>query len=253
MTGFLVLLRKETLEQVRTMRLVVTAAIFLAMGLLSPVLAKYTPELVKALAGNQFQVNLPTPTAAYAVDQVLKNVGQVGTLAAVLLAMGAVASEKERGTAAFVLTKPASRGAFLLSKFVAIGFTLAVATALAGLAGYLYTAMLFEALSPAGYAAMCILVWLTLLVYAAATFLGSTLSRSILPAAGLGIAFLVALGVLSVLPTIEPWMPGALAGPAAALAIGSDPGNLIGPLATSIGFVVLVLLASWGSFRRQEL
>ena len=253
MTGFAVLLRKETLEQVRTMRLPVTGAIFLVIGLGSPILAKYMPDLIGALAGDQYAGIIPPPSTAMAIDQLLKNTSQTGTLAAILLAMGAVASEKERGTAAFVLTKPASRGAFLLSKFLAIAFTLAVATALAGLAGYLYTALLFEAVPPAGFVAMCVLVWISLLVYAAATFLGSTLSRSILPAAGLGIAFFIVLGVLSALPTIGPWIPGSLNGPAAALALGEDPGNLAGPLLTSIAFVLLALIASWAVFRRQEL
>jgi ABC-2 type transport system permease protein len=253
MSSFPVLLRKEILEQVRTMRLVVAGAVFLVIGLASPLLAKYLPELIGALAGSDFAGIIPPPSTAMAVDQLLKNTSQTGTLAAVLLAMGAVASEKERGTAAFVLTKPASRRAFLLSKFLGIAFTLAVATALAGLAGYLYTALLFEALPPAGFAGMCMLIWISLLVYAAATFLGSTLSRSILPAAGLGIAFLIVLGVLSALPTIGPWTPGSLNGPAAALALGEPPGNLAGPLLTSIAFVALPLFASWAVFRRQEL
>ena len=53
-----------------------------------------------------------------AADQFLKNLGQAGILTAILLAMGSVANEKERGTAALILSKPASRGAFLGAKLV---------------------------------------------------------------------------------------------------------------------------------------
>ena len=113
-TGFGVLLRKELLEQWRTLRLPVIAAVFVLIGLGSPLLARFTPELVEALGGAQFQIVLPPPTTADAVDQLIKNVSQFGILVAVLLAMGSVATEKERGTAGLILTKPASRGAFLV-------------------------------------------------------------------------------------------------------------------------------------------
>jgi ABC-2 type transport system permease protein len=254
--GFGVLLRKEVLEQVRTMRLLATGAVFLLAGLMSPLLARYSSELFEALVAGQaggFTITMPSPTSAYAIDQTLKNVGQVGVLAAVLLTMGLVATEKERGTAAFVLTKPADRGAFLLAKFVAVALTLLVGMALGGAAAWAYTAMLFEPVPLGGWVAMCVLLWVSFLVYEAVTFLGSTLARSVLPAAGLGIAFLLVLGVLSGLPTIGPWMPASLTAPAAALALGKDPGNLLGPLATSLAAIVLAFLASWLLFRRQEL
>ena len=104
-----VLLRKELLEQWRTTRLPVVATVFLLVGLSSPLLARFTPEILKAVGGGQFSIMLPTPTAADAYDQLAKNLGQFGALIAVLLAMGSVATEKERGTAALILTKPAGR------------------------------------------------------------------------------------------------------------------------------------------------
>ena len=47
---------------------------------------------------------------ADAVDQLWKNLAQFGAFAAIILAMGAVATERDRGTAAFVLSKTVSRG-----------------------------------------------------------------------------------------------------------------------------------------------
>ena len=64
MTGFAVLLRKELLEQWRTTRLPVVAAVFLLVGLSSPLLARFTPELIEPFAGDQFQIVLPPHTVA---------------------------------------------------------------------------------------------------------------------------------------------------------------------------------------------
>ena len=252
MIGLGALLRKELLEQCRTRRLLVVAIVFTAFGIGSPFLARYTPELVKALAGNQFQIEVPPPTARDSVDQFLKNVGQAGVLTAILLAMGSVANEKERGTAALLLTKPASRAAYLLAKLLAIGATLLVSLLLAAIGGYAYTAFLFEAMPIGGWAAMVGLLLLSLLVYTSLTFLGSVLSRSALAAAGIGIGFMIIVALISILPTIGPYTPGGLSSAALAIAMGRDPG-VIGPLLVNGAGVAALFGISWLVFRTQEL
>ena len=61
MTGFGVLLRKELREQWRTFRLPIVALIFFVIGLGSPLLAKYAPEIVERAGGN-IQITVPEPT-----------------------------------------------------------------------------------------------------------------------------------------------------------------------------------------------
>lgn len=253
MIGLGTMLRKELLEQWRTRRMLVVAVVFTAIGIGSPLLARYTPELVKALAGEQFQIVMPPPTARDAIDQFLKNVGQAGVLTAILLAMGSVAIEKERGTAALLLTKPLSRGAFLLAKLLAIGATLLVGLLLASIGGYAYTAILFESLPVAGWSAMAGLLLLGLLGYASLTFVGSALSRSSLAAAAIGIGAMIVLAVVSALPGIGPFTPGGLNEPGMALALGRDAGALIGPVLVNLAGVVVLFGVAWLVFRRQEL
>ena len=97
MTGFALMLGKEAREQIRTARLMVVVAVFALFGLLSPVVARYTREIVEAVGGGQFGGMIPEPTVADAVIQLTKNVGQFGVVIAILVTMGAVAAEKERG------------------------------------------------------------------------------------------------------------------------------------------------------------
>jgi ABC-2 type transport system permease protein len=253
MSGLAPLLRKELLEQWRTMRLPIVAAVFLLVGLASPLLARFTPEILKAVGGDQFSIVLPTPTAADAWAQLAKNLGQFGALVAVLLAMGSVATEKERGTAALILTKPAARDAFLLAKMVAIATTLGISTAIAGAGAWLYTLILFEPLPVAGFVAAMLLQWLALVAYAAVTFLGSTLTRSALAAAGLGVAAFIVLGILGIIPAIGPYLPTGLGDPARALALGLPGVDALGPAVASIVLVAALFAAAALAFRRQEL
>lgn len=255
MTGFPTLLRKELLEQWRTRRLVIVAVVFLLFGLGSPLLARYTPEILKSVGTGVpgAAITLPPATTADAVAQLAKNVGQLGILIAILLAMGSVASEKERGTAAFLLTMPASRGGFLFAKLVALGTTLLAAMALATAGAWLYTTALFEALPIPGTIAMGFVLWLELFTFASITFLASTAFASQLVAGGVGFVALVVLSILAAIPVIGVWSPIAASSVADDLGLGIAPTAWIPAIAGCLLCIVVSAAAAWAVFRRQEL
>lgn len=256
MTGGAILLRKELLESWRTMRLPIVAGLFLLVGLSSPLLAKFLPEIIEAAAGDQLpSIPIPTPVPLDAADQLWKNVAQFGAFAAIVLAMGAVATERDRGTAAFILSKTVSRGAFLAAKVGAIGAVLALSVAFAVIVGWVYTAILFEPFPVAGWVAFAFLAWLGLAAWAALTFLGSTVTGSAAAAAGIGFVALLALSIAAAIPNLGRFLPGGLAEPALALAAGLpvDAVDVLTPVvATSVLIAVALGVSVW-SFRRQEL
>ncbi len=256
MIGLSILLRKELLESWRTRRIPVVVGLFLFVGILSPLTARYLPEILKAALGDQAtSIPIPTPTTADAVIQLQKNLAQFGALTAIVLAMGLVASEKDRGTAGFVLTKPASRGAFLTAKVAGLGAVLALGTALAVAVAWAYTAILFEPLPPAGWVAFAVLSWLFLMVWATITFLASTALRSAAAAAGVGIGGLLVLSLVAAIPPVGRWLPSGLDAPALALAVGRsfEPTDLATALLGTLAIVVGCVAVAWLSFRRQEL
>jgi ABC-2 type transport system permease protein len=255
MAGFRVLLRKELREALRSNRLLVVGVVFLVLGIISPVTARYTPELLKLVGASQpgVQITLPPPSVSDAIAQYLKNVAGTGILVALLLPMGMVAREKERGTAALVLTKPVAREAFLAAKLVALVVLLAVGVVLAAAATYLYTAILFEPLALGGFVACSLLVLLSLLVYGGLTFLGSTLTNSQLAAVGIGLAAWVVLSLVAVIPLAAQYTPAGLLEPASALARGASPAHLVVSVLANVGIFAIVVALAWLSFRRQEL
>ena len=106
--NFITVFRKEMQEQWRTYRFLIVAAVFAAFGLASPLLAKFTPEMLKVIPGLPpgLLEAIPAPTVTDAISQYVKNMSQFGILLALLVTMGVVVQEKERGTAAFFLTRP---------------------------------------------------------------------------------------------------------------------------------------------------
>jgi ABC-2 type transport system permease protein len=172
----------------------------------------------------------------------------------VLLAMGSVAGERERGTLGLVLSKPVSRTAFLASKFVGIAMVLGLGTILGVLATFLYSALLFGPTDPLAWAQVAMLLLLAVLVPAAITFLGSVLAGSSLGAAAIGIAGLVVLSLGSTLPAANPFFSTGLAEIARAVPLEGIGPDLDAPrtIMVSIGIVVASLLLAWARFRRAD-
>ena len=118
---FQVLLKKEILETRRTSRLLVTLVVFFVVGLISPILAKYTPLILRSIPDMPAGLAnaIPEPTVRDAIAQYVKNISQFGILLVILFSMGSIAQEKERGTAAMLLTKPVRRSEVILAKWLA--------------------------------------------------------------------------------------------------------------------------------------
>ena len=252
--NFITALRKELMEQWRTSRVLIVAAVLIAFGLASPLLAKFTPELLKSIPDMPPGLAdlIPAPSLADAVGQYIKNMSQFGILLAVLMSMGAVAQEKERGTAAMLLTHPLSRLTFLLAKFAALGCTFAISLAAAALGCWYYTLLLFEALAWGPFLALNGLMLLVFLVYIVVTLLCNTLARTQGAAAGLAFATLVLVAGIGSLPRIGEFFPGQLFSWGGELALGSEAASWPA-FWVSIGMIIISLAAAWIIFRRQEL
>ena len=90
--------------------------VFLVFGMMSPLLAKLTPLLLKSMNLEGFNLMIPEATVIDSYAQLFKNLTQMGMIVLLLLFCGGAAQEISRGTAILVLARGLSRSAFLLSK-----------------------------------------------------------------------------------------------------------------------------------------
>ena len=245
--------RKEMQEQWRTYRFLIVVAVFAAFGLASPLFAKFTPEMFKAIPGVPagLLAAIPPPTITDAITQYVKNMSQFGILMALLVTMGVVVQEKERGTAAFFLTRPVSRETFLLAKFAALAVAFIIGLALAAIGCWYYTLVLFAPLAWGPFLALNGLMLLVFLVYMALALLASTIARSNGVAVGLAIMALILLGGIGALPSIGEYFPGRLFSWGATLMMGGKA-TAWPAFVVSLGIIVAALLAACLIFRRQE-
>lgn len=255
--GYRVLLAKELRESWRTRRLPLITLLFVLVGLMSPLTAKFLPDILKATLGDQLQgIPMPTVDPLASVGQLQKNLGQLGALAAIALAMGAVSGELDRGTAALVLSQPVGRPAFLAAKLTAIGVVLGIATVLAVVVAWIYTAILIQPTGVGGWAALTVLDWLGLFVWAALTLWASAATGSTTAAAGLGFVAMIVLSLAAVVPALERLLPAGLTTPAMTLAAGTGEVDTAKLATAIVGSAVIALVAAGGAvaaFRRREL
>ena len=184
-------------------------------------------------------------------------------LAAIIMGQDAVLGERLSGTAAWVLSKPLRRPAFILAKLIAHGLgLLATSVVLPGVVAYLEFAVLGEVHLPIpGFAAALGLACLNLIFYLTLALMLATLFRGRGPVLGIAIFvlwgnMLTPLGVL--LADVMPWrllialgQNGAI--PAlAAYMVQDQPLPTVAPIiATALWCVLFTGVAIW-RFRREE-
>ena len=251
---FRTLLAKEFREQWRTWKAIVFLAVFLITGMISPVLAKYTPELLKMVPNIPPALASLIPVASLpdAVAQYIKNTEQFGILLVILLTMGAVAQEKERGTAAMLLTKPVSRSAVILAKWVA-GMTIVLVGLVAdGLACLAYTAVLFSPIPFGEFWLLNLFMLVVLGVYLSVSLMASAMARSQALAAAGAFGGLIVLSIVGSLPRVNEFMPGQLVTWGTSLIFKGDV-SAWPALAVSVGIIIAALAAGCAWFEREEI
>ncbi len=243
---------KEWKYLLRSYRLLIVAIVLLFFGLTSPILAKFTPQLMTLIPTGGLTIQMPPPTVADAIGQYVKNMGQFGVLLGLLLTMGVVAQEQDRGTAAMMLVKPLPRGTFLLAKFLGLATLFAICLVIAGIAAYYYTYLLFEALNILYWLVLNLMVFTYIMVIVSITLLCSTITRSQGAAAGIAIGALIIGWFAGGILRLGKYMPGELITWGARLVQGDTSPSWIA-LGVSVGLIVVPLLAAWLIFKRQEL
>ena len=250
-------LRKELIQLWRTKMVLVIFGVFAIFGILSPLAAYFMPQIFANIEGAEmFKDLIPVPSIKDALDQYVKNISQFGFLIAILVGMGKVASEKEKGMTEMILHKPLPRWAFILSKFVAQAIVFFFGFLIAELLAYGYTIYLFESFSLAAFTWMNFLLLTWLLVFVAITLLGSTVTKSVGAAAGFSLAGAIVVMLSAQIPQISMINPQALMAWAGSMTTTATF-NLQTSNFTALGcaYVLIVLLIVWavGLFEQQEL
>jgi len=253
MSGFAAFAGKEAREILRTWRIWVLPGILLFFAMTGPVLAKLTPQLVGALAGDQLKgLLIPTPTYHDAYTQWIKNLSQIALFALIIVYASIISSERKSGTAVLVLTKPVSRTAFVIAKAVVHSAFLAVLVVAGTLVTWGVTAAVFGQ-APGSALWSSSLVWLVFgVLFIALMTLLSVLIGSAAGAAGAGLGAYALVSIAAIWKPLGTYSPAALATMPSSLAAGKDVA-VLWPVLTSLLLAAALFALASRAFRRSEL
>ncbi|MBG7617220.1 MAG: ABC transporter permease subunit, partial [Chloroflexi bacterium] len=250
MSGFKTLLKKELLEQIKTYKLYIIGGVFLFFGFSTPLMLKYLPEILE-LADEDIIVDLPAPTAIQALGEYSATIVQVGILIVVLLAMGAIAQERSRGTAIMTLSKPVSRSSFVAAKLTALSVSFIIALVAGSVACYLYTVMLIEDISITGFLGQNLLLILFFVFSISLTLYFSSLFKNSLAAGGIALTVLIGQAVVTQLPLVGDFVPGQLTSWGTHLLSG-DAQSAWGAVASTVVLILVCLYFTVRNLERRE-
>lgn len=247
--------KKEWMEWVRTYKLLILGAVFLLLGIMGPLAARYLPELFKSMMTDGIRFTLPTPTEGDAWEQFFKNVCQIGLIVLVLALGGGMAGEYSAGTLAHLVPKGLSYRAVILAKATMAGIVWSGSYLLCFATSLLYTRFFWEPGVPADRLALAVIgLWLFGLFLISTVMLGGALFRSTY-ACLLFTGGLVAVQFLAnMLPKAGQYLPLALATQNMSLIRQTaEPADLLIPFAVTMLFTGLFLFLACRLLRRKAL
>jgi ABC-2 type transport system permease protein len=266
LNGFGNIFRKENHAWWGTWQWVIQIAIWLTIvnGMMA-MITLAAPKIEAAQARQEIS-EIEAGAAREALKQTALTVffvfsGLAAAVGVVIIAQDALIGEKQSGTAAWVLSKPISRAAFLLSKLSAdVLGVLVTMVAVQGIVAYwIYKAGTGLYLPIPGFLAALGLVLLLLVFYLSLTYMLGTLFRK--RGAVIGIPMVLVFGnqLTGILPWLGKVMPWNLVmdlgpdSPSLAVALAqSQPLPTATPIiGTAILTVIFIAVALW-RFQREE-
>jgi ABC-2 type transport system permease protein len=245
--------RLERARVWRTRRWLIVVGVYAFFGALGPVTARYMEQILTRFGGGVEIAATPPPTPANAIGQFLGNAGQLGLLAVVVVAAGALAVDARPELAAFLRTKVSSAWRLLLPRYatsVALaGGALVLGTAVA----WVLTAALIGA-PPAGPLVVGTLYGLLFLAFAVAVvaaLAGYTRSQATTVFAAL--AVLLAFPLIGIVDVVGAWLPSELLGAAAAMVEGAPASDFARPVLVTLVATAALLVVAVRRFDQREL
>lgn len=253
MSGFRVFARKEWQEIWHTWRIWVLPGILLFFATTGPFLAKFTPQIVKAFAGNQLNgLVISTPTYSDSYTQWTKNLSQIAFFALIIIYGGIISSEVKSGTAVLVLTKPISRRTFLLTKVAVHSLYFGLLVILGTFVTWGLTGLLFSE-APGSALWSAALLWLAFgIFFICVMTLLSVLIGSAAGAAGAGLGTFALISIAAIWKPLGTYSPAAINGMASSLALGKHV-FWQWPVLTSLLLALVVLALACRIFQKKEL
>ena len=190
------MLKKEIYEFIKLHKILIVPISFIFLMVSQPITLKLLPKIIKNGLPKDAVIHIPIPSSAEALSTVFGKFETLGVIILILISMGAIAGEREKGVAAMVLTKPINRTTFFMSKWTAYSILTILSFIIGMIITTFYTVNLFHNNIDYSNVSLAIALYIPiiLLVISISLFFSSFIKSSILSGF---LAFVVYLVVMN--------------------------------------------------------
>jgi ABC-2 type transport system permease protein len=243
--------RLEWLRLARTPRALALGAVYVAFGLIEPVITKYQRTIFSHLGGG-VQIKFPAVTPAAGISSYVSELSGIGLIVVVVVAAGALTMDSRQGLAIFLRTRVTSSWQLVIPRFAVNAAAAAVAYLLGTLAAWYETKLLIGSL-PAGEMIAGVAFGALYLAFAVAvTAFSASIARGTLATAGITLAALLVLPIAGTLGAVHDWLPSSLVNAPVDLLTGAHASHYLPAAGTAIVASVLLLILAVARLRNRE-
>ena len=254
MKHYLVFFKKELLEYNRTYKLLILLLVFLILGIMNPLTAKLTPDLLAKFMPEGVSITLPEPSSLDSWAQFYKNVTQMGLIVTILVFSGVLSSELSKGTLIILLTKGLPRRVVILAKYMSMLVLWSASILTSFLVTWAYTVYIFPDGKSANLLFSMFCLWLYGALLLAVLLLAATLVKSSYGSMLITGVFVVLLTILNIAPAIQQYNPLSLAAKNMDLVMQNiEPSSLFPAIGVTVLATVVLLFAAVVIFRKKQL
>lgn len=231
--------RLELARTTRTFRGLAVVGVYAFFGLLGPVTAAYINEILARFTTDGMQIVAADPTPLDGLIQFVSNAMQLGLLAVVIVAAGALAVDARPEVAAFVRTRVPRATDLVIPRYVVATATAGVALIIGtGVAVAVTTSIIGSLpLMPIVTGTVLGILYLAFAIAVVAAIAG--VLRSQLSVVFGSIAVLLALPLVGIIDPISGWLPSSLLTAVVALAAGE-------PFSEFVKAIIVAMVATAG-------
>ena len=254
MKHYLVFFKKELLEYNRTYKLLILLLVFLILGIMNPLTAKLTPDLLAKFMPEGVSITLPEPSSLDSWAQFYKNVTQMGLIVTILVFSGVLSSELSKGTLIILLTKGLPRRVVILAKYMSMLVLWSASILTSFLVTWAYTVYIFPDGKSANLLFSMFCLWLYGALLLAVLLLAATLVKSSYGSLLITGVVVVLLTILNIAPAIQQYNPLSLAAKNMDLVMQTiEPSSLFPAIGVTVLATVVLLFAAVVIFRKKQL
>jgi ABC-2 type transport system permease protein len=244
--------RLELARLWRTRRWLIVVGVYGFFGAIGPLTARYMEEIITRFGGG-VEMTAPPPTPAAGIGQFVGNASQLGLLAVVVVAAGALALDARPELAAFLRTKVQQPARLLLPRYVVSTVAAAVGLVVGTALAHALTVALIGA-PPAGAVIVGTLYGILFLAFAVALVaVVAGYTRTQATAVFAALIILLMFPIFGIADAIQVWLPSELLAAVAAMVEGAPAGDYVRSAVVTVVVTIGLLIVAVRRFGAREL